>query len=428
MALIAEHMTMRFHSILFAALITNAVHSQLPKLLQAEYFWDTDPGQGGGLPLSASDGGLNTAFEQAMASGSTPSAGLHVLGVRAKGNDGVWGPLFSAVVDVLHVDQLRLQGFYLYWDDEPVIGSTTVEFDGPEYAFETVTSTFGKPETPGLHTLTVHALQADYQWGPPFRTVVQVDLSPPVSFTFDLRVALQGCMGTGNLMNNGLRNSGLVPLVEPYSALGYDLGSNAGVSTTNAVLNVTFPPGASVVDWILVEFRPLQAPDYLMASVPLLLRRGGTVSAVDGTYPFMMEIPAGSYRVTVRHRNHLAIASSSYAAIHTNGDVEVFNFTTSAAQAYGSDAQVLGGSLFCMWSGDVDRSGQIKYTGTGNDRDPILVGIGGTLPTNTVTGYRSEDVNMDGTVKYAGTNNDRDPILVNIGGSLPTNVRSAQLP
>jgi hypothetical protein len=31
-------------------------------------------------------------------------------------------------------------------------------------------------------------------------------------------------------------------------------------------------------------------------------------------------------------------------------------------------------------------------------------------------------------VKYTGANNDRDPILVNIGGTVPTNTRVATLP
>ena len=50
------------------------------------------------------------------------------------------------------------------------------------------------------------------------------------------------------------------------------------------------------------------------------------------------------------------------------------------------------------------------------------------LPTNTIMSYSTADVNLDGTVKYVGTGNDRDPILVNIGGNLPTAVRSEQLP
>jgi hypothetical protein len=70
----------------------------------------------------------------------------------------------------------------------------------------------------------------------------------------------------------------------------------------------------------------------------------------------------------------------------------------------------------------------LLYTNAENDRDPILLRIGGTVPTNTTTGYHAEDVNLDGVVKYTGEGNDRDPILQNIGGSVPTNTREGQLP
>jgi hypothetical protein len=71
---------------------------------------------------------------------------------------------------------------------------------------------------------------------------------------------------------------------------------------------------------------------------------------------------------------------------------------------------------------------KLAYTGEGNDRDPILAVIGGTVPTATVAGYLTADVNLDGIVRYTGAGNDRDPILSNIGGAIPTNVRIQQLP
>ncbi len=63
-----------------------------------------------------------------------------------------------------------------------------------------------------------------------------------------------------------------------------------------------------------------------------------------------------------------------------------------------------------------------------DDRDPILTRNGGTVPTNTVSGYYTEDINLDGLVKYTGADNDRDPVLATIGGTVPTAVRVAQLP
>ncbi len=85
---------------------------------------------------------------------------------------------------------------------------------------------------------------------------------------------------------------------------------------------------------------------------------------------------------------------------------------------YGTDPTAAVGG--CAHHRDATGNGELKYIGGGNDRDPILVAIGGSTPTNTVNGYRLEDVNLDGTVKYTGANNDRDPILANIGGSTPT--------
>ena len=81
-----------------------------------------------------------------------------------------------------------------------------------------------------------------------------------------------------------------------------------------------------------------------------------------------------------------------------------------------------------LWAGDTFFNGDIKYTGTNNDRDPILQAIGGVVPTSMVTGYLNTDVDLDGRVLYTGSGNDRDPILQNIGGVVPTNTRFEQLP
>jgi hypothetical protein len=54
--------------------------------------------------------------------------------------------------------------------------------------------------------------------------------------------------------------------------------------------------------------------------------------------------------------------------------------------------------------------------------------IGGVVPTNVVTGYYLEDVNLSGEVKYTGSDNDRDLILQNIGGVIATNSQIQQLP
>ncbi len=49
----------------------------------------------------------------------------------------------------------------------------------------------------------------------------------------------------------------------------------------------------------------------------------------------------------------------------------------------------------------------------------------GTLVSNV---YAQEDVSMNGIIQYAGAGNDRDPILFNIGGTIASAVRTEQLP
>ena len=74
------------------------------------------------------------------------------------------------------------------------------------------------------------------------------------------------------------------------------------------------------------------------------------------------------------------------------------------------------------------RNAQLSYTGSANDRDPILISVGSTTPNNTLSGYRVQDVNMNGITAYTGSGNDRDPILVNVGSTTPNNLRIEQLP
>jgi hypothetical protein len=106
----------------------------------------------------------------------------------------------------------------------------------------------------------------------------------------------------------------------------------------------------------------------------------------------------------------------------------MLDLTLPGTPTYGTDARRNLNGTMVLWAGDSSGDGVLKYTGGANDRDPVLLRIGGVVPTATLTGYWPEDVNLDGVVRYTGSGNDRDPILQNIGGIIPTNTRSAQVP
>ena len=263
-----------------------------------------------------------------------------------------------------------------------------------------------------------YALAAD-QW-------VQVNEGQTSSARLNLAVLLGGPYDTGTgLMSDALRAQGLVPLTEPYSALGLTITGVSPVRTiAPAVLSTT---GANaIVDWVWVELRDAVTPTVVRSARPALLQRDGDVVEVDGARPVWMGIASGNYHVVVRHRNHLGTMSA--AAIGLGNAPTTLDLRLPGTNTFGTEGRKTFGSVQVLWEGNVLRDGRVKYTGSTNDRDPIIVAIGGSTPNSVIAGYRAEDVNLDGLVKYTGAANDRDPILVNVGPVNPTDPRVEQLP
>lgn len=227
------------------------------------------------------------------------------------------------------------------------------------------------------------------------------------------------------LMNDQLRANGLLPATEPYTAMGFaQVGGGGGETVSSGVLNTT--GNNAMVDWVRVELRRAGRPEMVVATCQGALQRDGDVVAADGVSPLTFHVGPGSYHLAVRHRNHLGCMTVGTVAL--TATATTVDLRSPSTATYGANARRTVGAQRTLWAGNVTGDDAIKYTGGGNDRDPILVAVGGSIPTATTTGYRVEDVNMDGVVKYTGASNDRDPILVTIGGSLPTVVLDEQLP
>lgn len=250
---------------------------------------------------------------------------------------------------------------------------------------------------------------------------VPCEVAPPSAVA--VRVLLDGPFqaATGQMVDS-LRVKGLLPLGEPYTALGHvvsgPLVMDAAVLTTSG--------SNAIVDWVLVELREATAPHGVVEARAGLLQRDGDVVGVDGLSALGFCSPPDNYRIAVRHRNHLGCMTGAEVALSSTSTV--VDLRIPAVAIYGTNARKVVGNLRTLWSGNVLRDGTLRYTGQANDRDPILTIIGGAVPTATAGGYHLADVNLDGTVRYVGAGNDRDPILSNIGGSVPTNTLLEQLP
>ena len=242
-----------------------------------------------------------------------------------------------------------------------------------------------------------------------------------------VKTMLEGPYDPGtDRMKDDLRVAGLIPNAQPYTTAPF---SYAGTETINAgVLSVIGDD--AIVDWVLVELRSDVTPSLIQARSAALVQRDGDVVGMDGTSAVTFAaMPPGNYRIAVRHRNHLgAMTGTSYTL--SSAPIAI-DLAVSTTPTFGTDARKSIGGRMVLWGGNARVDAQLKYTGSVNDRDAILVRIGGSVPTAIVNGYYLEDVNLNGQVKYTGGSNDREFILVNIlsmpGGSV-LSTRPEQLP
>ncbi|MEO8588851.1 MAG: hypothetical protein ABI432_05735 [Flavobacteriales bacterium] len=281
------------------------------------------------------------------------------------------------------------------------------------------------PLQPGDEILNAANIYFDFN--APVITEPCVLVVPEPDVHLNAKVFLGGAItGVPGTMTDALRGLGVIPHQEPYSGLGQIYtGSHGPLIVASNVLAVPGPD--AIVDWVLVELRNASQPSMVMASRAALVQRDGDVVSTDGITPVSFDLAATPAYVAIRHRNHLGVMTATPIALTSTP--AVVDFTDPATATWGVNAQNDVGGTMALWPGDLNYDGVIKYNGVNNDRDPVLVTVGGNTPTGTLVGvYHRADVNMDGTVKYHNSDNDRDVILQTIGGSVPTATRLQQLP
>ncbi len=151
-------------------------------VVQAEYFWDSDPGSGSATAMTASDGAFGSSIESIMAQTSTlPAVGVHTFNVRVKDEDGAWGAVFSAVVDIYPASapsqSINVQAAEYFWDTDPGAGNGTamVAFDGNfSDAIEVIALSTSTLPSVGAHKLGIRVQDVQGDWGPVFNVVMEI--------------------------------------------------------------------------------------------------------------------------------------------------------------------------------------------------------------------------------------------------------------
>lgn len=141
--------------------------------------------------------------------------------------------------------------------------------------------------------------------------------------------------------------------------------------------------GAGIVDQVTIELHSATAPyatAYSYSAINLLTDGTLSIGSIPGTI-------TGSYYVVVKHRNSIETWSSIAIDFSVAGPLS-YDFTTSAAQAYGNNLKASGVD-FLIWSGDATQDGIVD----GSDMAAI-----DNASTAILQGYFAEDVNGDGIV------------------------------
>lgn len=147
---------------------------------------------------------------------------------------------------------------------------------------------------------------------------------------------------TTDLMNLDLKSNNLIPLQEPYTALGHHTG-NETMSTV--VLN-----GNPIVDWVLVELRDANDNTQIIATRAGLLMRDGRVTDTDGSSAVRFAVSSDSYQVAVRHRNHLGVMANTIYQLSSTATTVNFNLVG----LYGTEATNTIGGRRVLWKGDAN--------------------------------------------------------------------------
>lgn len=250
--------------------------------------------------------------------------------------------------------------------------------------------------------------------------------------TVPVKAMLQGAYNSSALtMNKGLLASGVLPALEPYSALGYRM--RGGEANTTALTDPL--TNASPVDWVLIELRSATDPTQIVATDTVILGVDGN-AVKEPTF----SVKPGNYYVAIEHRNHLGVMTAAPVAV--GASTALVDFSSPATAVYNvapgvNGARATVGAVALLHGGEVNHivGSNANAVVVDSTAYPVAASDYGAIVTflgdiNAIVSpvYSPFDVLMNSTVQATGTTwtNDRSAIL-RFNGSVDTSV-AEQLP
>jgi hypothetical protein len=256
------------------------------------------------------------------------------------------------------------------------------------------------------------------------------------------KVFLQGPYDPAtNLMKTDIRDMASFSMTQPYN----------GVPWNHSGSELITSKPADLVDWVLVELRSdVNTPVYTEAG--LLYKDGSIREWSDPTKKMSFTgafVPNSDFYVVIYHRNHMPVMSSALVNIPNTPMLDLSLLTNAYYKpadpqnplvnletgVYGMIAGDIYGHDY--GSGNYLYDGKLKYSGSLNDRGPILAKIDDYTGVPYINGvinneYFIEDLTLNKQVKYSGSGNDPRLIIQNlielVGSNDLTNVYSSKVP
>lgn len=107
--------------------------------------------------------------------------------------------------------------------------------------------------------------------------------------------------------------------------------------------------------------------------------------ALSGAFSFL-NAPGGTYYIVVKHRNSIQTWSKSGGESYLPGLSMNYDFTTAASNAFG-DNLILKGSIYCIYSGDVNQDEIIDASDISNSENDASVSLSGYVNSDVTGDY-----------------------------------------
>jgi uncharacterized repeat protein (TIGR01451 family) len=216
-------------------------------------------------------------------------------------------------------------------------------------------------------------------------TAISSSSAPSNVTTLNLKVLLSGNYDSStNLMKTVLRSSNLIPALQPYTSAPFNY---AGTETTTPA---SLP--ANAVDWVLIEIKN-STGSIVQQKAGLLMSSGSVVDAspTGSGISDLLKLPnvttTGDYKIIVRHRNHLAIATNTNVTL-TNNSTTTVDLTGNVNVKNSNQLSIGTAGKFGMRMANVNGNSEIDSADRAISRNS----------SELINSYRSEDVNLDGVI------------------------------